>query len=297
MERMVWPDGPVCPHCKSDKPYRIMARGGSASGARQGLLKCRGCKKQFTVTVGTIFEKTHVPLSKWVMAVFILSSSKKGISAHQMHRMLGVTYKTAWFMFHRLRHAASVGPLAELLNGTVEVDEAFIGGAPKKDAEGKVTKKGYRRNSSKIPVVALIQRDGESRAGVIPSVSARNLRTFMQANIDEFATVNTDTGRHFIGTKYHFGNHQQINHSAGEFSRINPDGSKVSVNYCESFFSLLKRGIFGSFHHVSPEHLQRYCDEFVFRWNHRKVNDGQRMAALMQSAIGKRLTYRATVNH
>ena len=132
MESLIWPDGPVCPHCKAKEPVRIKARAGSASGARAGLLSCRKCRKQFTVTVGTILEKSHVPMSKWAMAVFILSSSKKGMSAHQLHRMIGTTYKTAWFMFHRLRHATKQTPLAKLISGTAECDEAFIGGKPKR---------------------------------------------------------------------------------------------------------------------------------------------------------------------
>ena len=288
-EAWVWPKGPVCPHCKGEKAWRIEASDGSKVKVRAGVYKCGGCLRQFSVTVGTIFERSHVPLSKWMMSVFILCSSKKGISAAQLGRMLGVTYKTAWFIFHRLRHAMEVGPLAEKLKGTVEADDVYVGGTP-----AKGTGTSGRGTKHKTPVVALVERGGNVRAKVVAGVSHLNLRQFVGEVLDEKAVVNTDQ---WNGYKPLFRSHQHevVKHSAGEFSRVSPDGSRVHVNSCESFFSLLKRGMVGAFHHVSKEHLPRYLDEFAFRWDRRKMSDGERSKELVQACVGKRLTYKNTV--
>lgn len=289
LEKTMWPNGPVCPHCQSTANYRLKASPNSKCGVRAGVLKCSDCRKQFTVTVGTIFEKTKVPIAKWMMAVFILCSSKKGISAHQLHRMIGVTYKTAWFMFHRLRHAVKQGPLAEAMKGTVEVDEVVLGGKAIPGA-GK-GKEG--RGSLRPKVVALVERGGAAKLQVIANVSASNLRTFVGDAIDPKATVNTDQFSSYHNLFYYF-RHDVVNHSKREFERHNKDGTVSHVNTCESLFSLIKRGMHGSFHHVSKEHLPKYLDEFAFRWNHRKVSDGERMRAMIEAAPGKRLLYRET---
>jgi transposase-like protein len=293
LESMRWPHGATCPHCKAKEPYKITPKETSKRPARQGLYKCRECRKQFTVTVGTIFEDSHIPISKWLMAIFILCSSKKGISAHQLHRMLGITYKTAWFMAHRIRFAMTEGPLSELLEGTVEVDETYVGGKPR-HGDPKNPKGGYRKDSRKVPVVALVQRKGKVRANVIPKVNQDNLRRFIGGNISKSAFVNTDEALVYRRMFDEYDRHDAVNHGEKEYARTNADGSSSHVNSAESFFSLLKRGVMGAFHHVSPEHLHRYVNEFSFRWNNRSISDGERLEAAVEMVEGKRLTYRQT---
>lgn len=290
LEKLRWPEGPICPHCKAKEPYKIQPKETSKRPARQGLYKCRECRKQFTVTVGTIFEDSHIKISKWLMAIFILCSSKKGVSAHQLHRMLGVTYKTAWFMAHRIRFAMAEGPLADMLKGTIEVDETFVGGK-KRHGDPEPTG-GYRKGTKKVPVVALVQRDGKVRTNVIPKVTGKNLKKFVDANVHKASFINTDDYLAYRNMFWDYERHDTVNHSAKEYARTNADGSESHINTAESFFSLLKRGVMGSFHHVSPEHLHRYATEFSFRWNHRKIEDGQRMEAAIEMAEGKRLTYK-----
>lgn len=285
LESLRWPDGPVCPHCANDGKaksiYTITPKAESDRPARKGLYKCGACRKQFTVTVGTIFEDSHIPIGKWLMAFFLLCSSKKGMSAHQLHRMLKITYKSAWFMAHRIRFAMGEGPIAELLKGTVEIDETFVGG--KGDARTK--------HLRKTPVVALIERKGRVRTKVVASVTQKNLRSCLN-EISKDAIVNTDQAGVYIGLNKEFKRHDVCNHSVFDYAHKHADGSEIHVNSAESFFSLIKRGIFGSFHHVSREHLHRYADEFAFRWNNRKVTDGQRMEVAIEQTEGKRLTYR-----
>jgi transposase-like protein len=291
LESLRWPNGVTCPHCAEQGSdckdvYKITPKPTSKRPARKGLYKCAACRKQFTVRVGTIFESSHIPTSKWLMAFFILCASKKGISAHQMHRMLKVTYKTAWFMCHRIRHSMNEGPLAELLSGTVEIDETFVGG--KGDHE--------TMHLRKTPVVALIQRDGKARTKVVASVTQRNLKSCL-AECDAANTViNTDQAGVYIGLNKFFKRHDVCNHSIGDYAHNNVDGkNKTHVNTCESFFSLLKRGVYGAFHHVSREHLHRYAHEFEFRWNRRGLTDGERTEAALEMTEGKRLTYRQCV--
>lgn len=290
LEELRWPNGPVCPHCKATKVYRL--KPSETSKVRKGLCKCAKCRKQFTVTVGTVFEDSHIPISKWLQAVFLLCSSKKAISAHQLHRMLGTTYKTAWFMAHRIRYAMGNNPDEKPFTGTVEIDETYVGGKPRK-GEGVQG----RGTTSKTPVVALVKRDGSVRTKVVANVTQKNLGEFVAKNIAKGTIVNTDcfpTYKPVLWdiTKYGTGgDHRVINHSK-HYAKPHLDGSVTHVNTCESFFSLLKRGVYGAFHHVSEDHLHRYCDEFSFRWNNRKVTDGQRTANALQAIEGKRLTYR-----
>ena len=290
LEKLLWPNGPVCPHCKNDGKvkaiYRLTAKEGSKTPARKGVCKCGACRKQFTVTVGTILEDSHIPISKWLMAFFILCSSKKSVSSHQMHRMLGVTYKTAWFLTHRIRFSmAPENPLGKLLSGVVEVDETFVGG------------KGDMRtmSSRKTPVVALVQRDGACHTRVVSSVTQKNLKAEISTHVSKDAIVNTDESGAYRGQLKDFKRHDVVNHSKEEYARTNKDGSVSHVNSAESFFSLLKRGVVGSWHHVSREHLPKYADEFAFRWTHRKSTDGERTVAAIQTIEGKRLTYQQVV--
>jgi transposase-like protein len=288
LESLRWPKGAVCPHCKNhkEKPiYKLKARASSKSPARDGLYKCGACRKQFTVLVNTIFSDSHIPISKWLMAYFILCSSKKSISAHQMHRMLDVTYKTAWFMCHRIRYAMGHNPHASKLSGIVEMDETFVGGVG--DRRFKLT--------NKTPVVALIQRDGEMRTTVVANVTQKNIGKALNEVVGKDATVMTDENGAYRNPLKEYKEHHTVVHSKYEYSRMLADGRKVHVNSCESFFSLLKRGVHGSWHHVSREHLPKYAGEFAFRWNHRHVSDGKRMVAAVEHSEGKRLTYRQAI--
>jgi transposase-like protein len=284
LEGLRWPKGPVCPHCQSVKHYKLTPKATSKSPARKGLYKCATCRKQFTVTVGTIFENSHIPLNTWIEGIFLLCSSKKGMSTHQLHRMLKITYKAAWFMTHRIRHAMKEGPLAKLLEGAVEVDETYVGG---KDKGGK---RG-RGSRTKTPVVVLVERDGNARTRVVDRVTAKNLHKAIKETVDKESVIMTDEWRSYRGIGEHFlGGHEVVNHGAKEYAR-----GEVHTNTAESFFALLKRGVYGSFHHVSRKHLHRYSDEFAFRWNHRKVTDGERTVSALGKIEGKRLKYREHV--
>lgn len=302
LEQLRWPHGPVCPHCKNhtDKPiYKLEPKAGSKSAVRKGVYKCGSCRKQFTVTVKTIFEDSHIKIGTWLMAIFILCSSKKAISAHQLHRMLDITYKSAWFMAHRIRFAMTQGPMMELLKGTLEIDETYVGGKPRVGDKKPEHRGGYRKNSVKTPVVALVKRDGEVRTKVVANVTQKNLWQFIDSNIAKGSIVNTDQSGLYNTILWPIispkgGNHHVVNHSIGEYARPEKDGI-AHVNTAESFFSLLKRGVYGSWHHVSKEHLFRYCDEFAFRWNTRKDTDGKRMAKAVALVTDKRLTYKQAV--
>ena len=279
MERFRWPNGPVCPHCNSEKVHRLNAKSDSKRPGRQGLLKCKSCRKQFTVTVGTIFEDTHIPLNKWLMAIYLVCYSKKGISANQLHRMLGITYKSAWFMAHRIRFAMTQPPLCEKLNGIVEIDETYIGGR----AKGK---RG-RGAANKIKVFALVQRDGNAVSCKANDVKSRTLKEIIRNNVADTAHVMTDEFQSYCGLEKQVTAHSVVNHSSKEYVR-----GIMHTNFAESYFSLLKRGIIGAFHHVSETHIERYLDEFNFRWNNRRKNDYFRLTNTIVESVGKRLIYR-----
>jgi len=289
LESLLWPDGAVCPHCKNHKEkaiYKLQSKDGSKTKVRKGLYKCGACRKPFTVTVGTIFEASHIPISKWLMAFFIICSSKKSISANQLSRMLKTTYKAAWFMAHRLRFAVSPEmPLRKLLKGDVEVDETFVGG------------KGFRcsRYRRQTPVVALIERGGDMTTRVVSNVTQKNLGQILHECVNKDADVHTDEHTAYRNPLKVWKSHSTVVHSRREYSRRNPDGSVSGINSCESFFSLLKRGVYGSWHHVSREHLPKYANEFAFRWNTRGQTDGERMETAIGMVTGKRLTYRQAI--
>lgn len=280
IEQLRWGNGVICPHCGvKDNAYKLTAKEGSKTPVRKGVWKCGACRKQFTVTVGTIFEKSRIPLNVWFHAIHLMASSKKGVSAHQISRMTGITYKSAWFMCQRIRLAMTTGTF-EKLSGIVEVDETYVG--------GKTTGKHRRgRNTDKkTPVVVAVRRGGESRVVKMPRVTGDNLKKFIDANADKTARIMTDgyAGYKQVGETF---DHQTVDHRSGEYAR-----GIVNTNTAESWFALLKRGIVGSFHHVSEKHLDRYANEFAFRWNHRKTTDYERTVAAIRVVGGKRLMYK-----
>lgn len=287
LESIRWPDGPVCPHCGSTRATRLQGE-----AHREGLFKCNDCREQFTVTVGSIFESSHIPLQKWIVAFHLLCSSKKGISSLQLQRELGFgSYRTALFMTHRIREAM-IGPLAEAMTGTVEMDETYVGGKPR-PKDGKVHKRG--RGTSKVPVVVCVERDGEGRAVPVEHADTKTIEAIAAKTIDKSARVMTDEWpayRHF-GKKFR-GGHDVVNHGTEEFVRYERDLA-LHTNTAESFFSLLKRGHYGVYHKMSRKHLKRYCHEFSFRWGQRHVSDASRTVAALAGAGGKRLTYRQMV--
>jgi transposase-like protein len=291
LERIRWPNGPVCAHCGSVENITKF-RGRSerdqtpSGGARPGVYKCNACGDQFTVTVNTVMESSHIPVRLWLMAFTIMCSAKKGISALQMQRQLGIgSYRTAWFLCHRIREAKKREPLAGLLTGTVEVDETYVGGKPRKEAGAPKPKSG--RGTKKVPVVALVERGGRVHARKIERVDGATLKGAIRENVDRRARIMTDEWSAYRGIGAEFeGGHEVVTHSAGEYAR-----GDATTNTVESYFALLKRGVMGSFHHVSKKHLDRYCDEFSFRWNHRSVSDSERTEIAIQQSTGRRLTY------
>ena len=284
LEAIHWPSGAVCPHCGNCDKERIWELKGKAT--RAGLYKCKECRKQFTVTVGTIFERSKVPLADWIYVFHAMCASKKGVSALQISRELSCQYKTAWFMCHRIRYAMNEGPLSQLLSGTVEADETFVGGKPRVgDERVKYAK------TDKTPVVTLVERGGRAKSRAVTNITAKTLRAHIDANVAKSSTLMTDEFKAYKGIAKQFeGGHFTTKHSIGEYAK--GANNEIHSNTAESFFSLLKRGVYGTFHHMSKQHLQRYCDEFDFRWNHRKVTDNERTFTAMQQATGKRLMYR-----
>lgn len=280
LESIRWPDGVVCPHCgESEKePYRLK---GKSLGKRR-VWKCRACRKQFTVQVGTIFESSHVPLNKWLAAFYLLCASKKGMSAHQLHRMLGVTYKTAWFMFHRIREAMKEPAFASKLGGTIEADETYIGGKKKNAKRGRGT-------PDKKAVMALVERDGRARSFHVANVTADTLGGVIRQHVDPSARLMTDEWLSYRKVGKEMADHQTVAHSYGEYVR-----GDAYTNSVKGYFSILKRGVDGIYHHVSRAHLHRYLSEFDFRYNHREANDSRRTVSALEGAEGKRLKYRET---
>jgi transposase-like protein len=286
VESIIWPNGPTCPHCQSTDVYRMIPKAGSKKPGRPGLLRCRGCSKQFTVTVGTIFEGSHIPLNKWLMGVHFMTASKKGISAHQLHRMLGITYKAAWFMAHRIRYAMKEGPLSMKLRGKVEVDETYVGGR-QENRSNAMRRRG--EVPSKTQVVALVTRSGKARAFPVKNVGKEQLHGSIKENVRKDATIYTDHWKAYTGIGKAFeGGHHTVNHSISQYVRP----GNIHTNTVESYFSLLKRGIMGTFHNISTQHLDAYCGEFSFRWNLKKLTDRERAVALLEAVVGKRLIYR-----
>lgn len=277
LESLRWADGVVCPHCGSKAEHYAL----KGKSHRPGLWKCKDCREQFSVTVGTVFERSKIALNVWLLAVHLICASKKGMSSHQLHRMLGVTYKTAWFMTHRIREAmTSEGGMLGGGGQAVEVDETYWG-------TSKEMPKGARGYEHKMKVVSLVERDGNKVSYHMPKVTAATLRPVLEAKIAAKAKLMTDEASVYTFIGREFASHGVINHSAKEYSR-----GDVTTNTVESSFAILKRGLYGTFHHVGEQHLQRYANEFDFRWNNRKTTDAQRADACLSGIEGKRLTYR-----
>ena len=291
LESMRWKDGVICPHCEHKGAYKLEAKADSKKGARKGLWKCKGCRKQFTVKVGTIFEGSHIPLNKWLHAIHLICSSKKGMSAHQLHRTLGITYRSAWFLAHRIRYAMTEQAIFSKLSGTVEVDETYVGGKARNMHRSVREQRIQGRGAvGKMPVVTLVERDGRVKSQYMESVTGENLKRAMIECIEEKACIMTDESPSYFGVNQHFIEHNTVNHKKGEYVRGNSH-----VNTCESIHALLKRGVIGTFHHVSKQHLHRYLTEFDFRFNHRKISDGERTLEAIKGFEGKRLMYARSV--
>lgn len=286
LESLRWAAGRFCPHCGAVEGTSFV-RG---KKHRPGLYYCNECKKQFTVTIGTIFERSKIPLNKWMLAFHLMSSSKKGVSAHQLHRMLGVTYKTAWFMAHRIREcmrpAFNNGPLGGE-GKAVEADETYIGGKEKNKHKWKRT--SAIGGQGKEVVFSLVERGGAVRSHHVANVSGKTLRPIIKAQVDRKSILMTDEAGQYREVGREFARHGTVNHGIEEYVR-----GDAYTNTVEGYFSILKRGITGVYHHVSQAHLKRYLAEFDFRYNERSalgVSDAERAAKAIKGAEGKRLTY------
>ncbi len=278
LEALHWPHGPVCPRCGSlDRITKLAGK-----STRPGVFKCNECAKPFSVTVGTVMEDSKIPLNKWLLAFRLLASSKKGFSAHELHRSLGITYKSAWFMAHRIREALK-GDDAPLggPNTVVEADETYVG--------GKAKNRAHRAPAAKKAVVALVTREGEARSFHVANVNAKTLRPLIVTNVDRASHLMTDESMVYTRVGREFAGHSTVNHSASEY--VTTGGFKHS-NTVENFFSIFKRGVIGTYHHMSEAHLARYCVEFDFRYNTRKISDTERTVVAIKGARGKRLMYR-----
>lgn len=294
VEGHIWAAGRSCPHCG------VLGENGALKGksTRIGVYKCYACRKPFTVKVGTIFEGSHVPLHKWLQAIFLLSSSKKGISSNQLHRTLEVTLKTAWFMSHRIREAMRDGALAPLggEGEVVEADETYIGkkaGERLLSSRGKpFTKGGNTGPGGKRAIVSLVHRGGKVRSFHVDRADKATVAKIVRDNIAHESRLHTDESRLYLGADAFFAAHETVNHSRKEYAR-----GDVNTNSAEGYFSIFKRGMKGVYQHCGEKHLHRYLSEYDFRYNNRValgVNDETRAVEALKGAVGKRLTYRTT---
>ncbi len=282
LESVRWPHGPECPHCGSSHVTRLAGK-----SHRKGLIHCNDCEKPFTVTVGSVMERSKIPLAKWVLGFQLMAASKKGVSSHQLHRMLGITYKSAWFLAMRIREAMGLDPETDdgPIGGPgkkVETDETYVGGKKKNVHNGKPEPK-------KKPVVALVERNGRLKARHVPNVDSHNIRDVLKG-VDRKSHLMTDDSLIYYWIGPTFASHDAVNHSADEYVR-----GEAHVNTAESFFALVKRGVYGTYHAVSEKHLQRYINEAAFKWNNRStagIEDHERANRAIKGAAGKRLMYR-----
>lgn len=304
LEARVWPNGRVCPHCGTVDQSTLLQRGTKPrknqpkkpQTARGGLYQCNACREPFTVTVGTLYERSHIPLHKWLLASHLLMASKKGMSALQISRMLDISYKACWFMCHRIReglrelHPEDIEPMGGE-GKTVEIDETFVGGLEKNKHRSKRQHVGTG-GAGKEAVFSLVERGGKVRSHHVPTVTAATLRPILTAQVHEATFVMTDEGATAKSLGRGFEKHGTVNHSIGEYVR-----GEIHTNTIEGYFSIFKRGINGVYHHISQQHLKRYLAEFDFRYNEREalgVGDIERTAKAIPGIVGKRLTYRRT---
>ena len=292
MERQRWADCPACPRCGDTDVYQMM----SNDGGRQANFRwrCRGCRQQYTVRTGSVMEDSAIPVRHWCLAYWMACASKKGMSAKQIQRLTGLSYKSALFLMHRVRFAM-VETGGAPLTGTVEVDETYVGGKPRKAnrVEDRVpAKRG--RGTKKQPVVAMVQRGGKVRTRVVANVTIHNLREAMQQCVHPSACIVTDELNVYPAAARDFADHRTVSHGSGEYAYTDTDGFDVATNHVKGFFSLVKRSIYGVYHNVSREHLHRYVTEREFVYNTRGLDDGARVVQAIRMSEGKRLTYRGS---
>jgi transposase-like protein len=283
LEQSRWPDGTTCPHCGSVAVTRM------AGKTQAGYFQCNDCRDKFTCRTGTVMERSHIPVHKWLLAIHLLSASKKGMSAHQLHRMLGVTYKSAWFLAHRIREAMiddKAGPLGGE-GKSVQADETYYGNTSKRA-------KGYKKgHSHKQQIVALVEPKGKARAVHVKTATANSVREILVTKVSRKSDLHTDESKIYKNVGKEFASHKTVTHGwggGGEY--VGPDGQ--TTNAAENFFGIFKRGMVGTYHKCDAQHLQRYVTEFEFRFNNRTalgVNDKMRAENLLKGIEGKRLTY------
>ncbi len=289
LESIRWPDGPICPHCGVlDSATKL-----SGKSTRPGVYKCKACRKPFSVTVGTVFERSKIPLNKWLLATHLLCSSKKGMSAHQLHRILGVTYKTAWFMAHRIRESMKPTDNGPFGGGGqhVEADETYFGSPKHRYTTTFVSGKGWTYAKSArledMKIVTLVERGGRAKSFTVDSVNSNTINRILFTNVDRESTLNTDEGSWYISGGREFAKHQTMKHSAEEYVR-----GDATTNSIEGYFSIFKRGMKGVYQHCGEQHLNRYLCEFDFRCSNRKISDFERTDEALKGIEGRRLTYR-----
>jgi transposase-like protein len=287
LERQRWDSSPFCPRCESSEVYQMIARDGQRN--QDYRWRCRACQKFFTVRTGTIFEETRLPLRVWVYAFWKACSSKKGISALQLSREMEITHKSALFILRRIRHGLGEQN-QEKLTGTIEVDEVYVGGKPRYPGTSK-----HGRGTNKTPVVGIVQRDGDVRFRMMERLTSERIGEFIAENADLTCRMITDEFNQYkvVGRKFQ-GGHEVVRHSWKQY--VKP-GTDIHSNTVEGVFSLIRRGVMGTFHSVSRKHLPNYLNEFQFRWNTRRSNDGERVSRAIKTVVGKRLQYRESVDN
>ncbi|MEX2623955.1 MAG: IS1595 family transposase [Acidimicrobiia bacterium] len=293
LEDIRWGGKPVCPHCgNNEKSYFLTPQSGyrttkTGKSTYRRVWKCAKCRKQYSVLVGTVFHGSHIPLSTWLMAIRMMCGGKNGVSAHELHRSLEITYKTAWFMCHRIREAMKLPPLVGKLSGVVEADETWIGGKPRA-GQVKNRKEASAFRDKKAGVATLVQRDGEARSFYLGRITGSGLHSVLNDNVDKENTRLMTDGRHFYRTiGRQFPSHEFVDHSKGEYAR-----GDVTSNTVEGFFGQLKSSLDGTYHHVSRQHLQRYLNEFDYRYSTRRITDAERTERTIRQSAGRRLQYR-----
>lgn len=286
LEMVRWDSTPTCPHCGTVDAahYRL-----NVKGEFKGMYKCKSCKERFTVTVGTMFEGSHVSLRKWFIAIYIFSSHKKGISSHQLASDLGITQKSAWFMLGRIRHAFKIDS-TDKMEGVIQADESFIGGKNKnRHASKKVEDSQGRSVKDKTPVLGVMQTGGKVHLSVIPDTKAKTIKPIIQDMVANGSILVTDEWHAYKGLARNYA-HVVVNHKENQYV-----SGAFHTNSIENFWSLLKRGIYGIYHQVSPKHLHRYCDEFAYRFNSRTISSGERFNFSLGNADNKKLTYKQLI--